>query len=165
MTKPSPPEDPPSGGDYTVPLASEGALCCATVRDFVVIGGLTTDDYSIRWSAIGDPTDWPDPGTDDARSKQSGSQTFPTKWGVVTGIAGNDFYMYVFQVNAITKGTYIGGDQVFSFDTFEEGRGCVRMGMLEQIDDMVVFESDRGRHILENDQIADIGFGIVDDTQ
>ena len=107
----------------------------------------------------------PIPGTDDARTKQAGQQTFPTEFGVVTGIAGNDFYMYVFQTSGITKGTYVGGDVVFSFDTFEEGRGCVRMGMIEQIDDMVVFESSRGRHILENDQIQDIGFGITDDSQ
>lgn len=165
MTKPSPPADPPVGGNYTVPLLTENALCCATVRDFVVIGGLDSDPYAIRWGAIGDPTDFPTPGTDDARAKQSGQQTFPTRFGVVTGVAGNDFYMYVFQTHGITKGTYVGGDVVFSFDTFEEGRGCVRMGMIEQIDDMVVFESDRGRHILENDQIMDIGFGITDDSQ
>lgn len=164
MTKPTAPPDSPTGSDYTVPLTTENALCCATVRDFIVVGGLDSDSYAIRWSAIGDPTDWPVPNTDDARSKQSGQQVFPTKWGVVTGIAGNDFYMYVFQVNAITKGTYVGGDQVFTFDVFEEGRGCVRMGMIEQIDDMVVFESDRGRHILENDQIQDIGYGITDDN-
>ena len=165
MTKHTIPSDPPVGGNYTVPLTAENALCCATVRDFIVIGGLDSDPYSIRWNAIGDPTDWPIPGTDDARTKQAGQQTFPTEFGVVTGIAGNDFYMYVFQTSGITKGTYVGGDVVFSFDTFEEGRGCVRMGMIEQIDDMVVFESSRGRHILENDQIQDIGFGITDDSQ
>lgn len=165
MTKPLPPSDPPVGGAYVVPLTGENALCVAAVRDFIVIGGLDSDPYAIRWNAIGDPTDWPIPATDDARSKQAGSQQFKTEFGVVTGIAGNDFYMYVFQTHAVTKGTYVGGDVVWSFDTFEEGRGVIRMGMLEQIDDMVVFESDRGRHILENSKISDIGFGLVDDTQ
>ena len=163
MTKPLPPQDPPSGGAYSVPI-TEDARCCATVRDFVVIGSLASDSFAIRWCAIGDPTDWPIPATADARAKQAGTQSFPTKHGVVTAIAGNDFYMYVFQVNAITKGTYVGGDTVWSFDIFEEDRGCVRHGMMEQIDDMVIFESRRGRHILQNDQIADIGFGITDDT-
>lgn len=164
MTKPSPPLDPPVGSAYTVPL-TENALCCATVRDFIVIGGLDSDPYAVRWNAIGDPTDWPIPNTDDARTKQAGQQSFPTRFGVVTGVAGNDFYMYVFQTHAISKGTYVGGDVVFSFDTFEEGRGCIRQGLIHTIDDMVVFESDRGRHILLNDQIQDIGFGITDDTQ
>jgi len=56
------------------------------------------------------------------------------------------------------------GDVVFSFDIFEEDRGCIRQGMIETIDDLVVFESDRGRHLLQNDQIVDIGFGKTDDT-
>lgn len=155
--KPSP---SPTGGSYTVPI-TEDALCCATVRDFVVIGGLSSDRYSIRWSAIGDPTDWPIPATDDARSKQSGTQAFPTQYGWVTAIGGNDFYMYVFQERAISKGTYVGGDVVFSFDVFEEDRGCVRQGQMARIDDMYAFVSDKGNHILQNEQILDIGLGII----
>lgn len=163
MTKPNAPSAPPAGSTYTVPI-TEDALCCATVRDFVVIGGLASDPFAIRWCAIGDPADWPIPATDDARSKQAGLQSFPTKHGVVTAIAGNDFFMYIFQTHAISKGTYVGGDTVWSFDIFEEDRGCVRHGMMEQVDDMVIFESTRGRHILQNDQIVDIGFGLTDDS-
>jgi len=159
---PGGPSPPPNGGTYTV--TAEAALVCATFRDFIVIGGLTSDRYAIRWSAIGDPTDWPTPATDDARSKQSGKQSFPTKFGWVTGIAGNDFYMYIFQERSITKGTYVGGDTVISFDIFEEDRGCGRQGRVETIDDLVVFTSDRGRHLLQNDQIVDIGYGILDDS-
>jgi len=162
MTKPTNPSDPPTGSNYTV-IGPDG-LACATVRDFIVVGGLSSDRFAIQWCAIGDPTDWPTPGTDDARSKQAGLQSFPTKFGWVTGIAGNDFYMYVFQTQAITKGTYVGGDVVWSFDIFEEDRGCVRQGMLETIDDLVIFESARGRHLLQNDQIVDIGYGLMDDT-
>jgi len=157
MTKPSP---SPTGGIYTV--VAEAALACATFRDFIVIGGLTSDRYAVRWNAIGDPTDWPTPGTDDARAKQAGLQSFPTRFGWVTGIAGNDFYMYVFQERAISKGTYVGGDVVVSFDTFEEDRGNERQGGIVTVDDKVFFRSDRGFHLLENDQIADIGLGRVD---
>ena len=159
MTKPSP---PPTGGNYTV--AAEAALTCTFFRDFIVIGGITSDRYAIRWSAIGDATDWPIPATDDARSKQAGKQSFSTKFGWVTGLAGNDFYLYVFQERAITRGTYVGGDVVISFDTFEEDRGCKRHGLLEKIDDMVAFQSDRGRHLVQNDKILDIGYAKVDDS-
>lgn len=162
MTKPSP---GPTGSSYTVPsnLTTAGT-CVATVRDFVVLGGLGTDRYTIRWCAIGDPTDWPTPASDDARSKQAGSESFPTRHGWVTAIAGNDFYAYVFQERAITKMTYVGGDVVFSFDTFEEGRGCQRQGEMVQVDDLVFFASDRGFHMLQFDQIQDIGFGKVDNS-
>ena len=166
MTGPSPPRDPPTGGaiEITGMTSLYRARVCATVRDFVVIGCYSGDSFGIRWCAIGDPTDWPVPGTDDARTKQAGEQSFPSRFGPVTGIAGNDFYMYVFQTNAISKGTYVGGDVVFSFDSFEEGRGCVRQGMMEQIDDMVIFQSEFSRHVLMNDEITDIGYGITDDS-
>lgn len=166
-TEPDPPSPPPAGGTYTVIPTTDTSiygLCVATVRDFVVLGGMDTDRYSIRWSAISDPTDWPTPATDDARSKQSGSQAFPTRFGYVTAISSGDFYAYVFQERGITKMTYVGGDVVFSFDTFEEDRGCYRQGRIVQIDDKVFFQSDRGYHVLENDQITDIGYGIVDDS-
>jgi hypothetical protein len=163
MAKITPPSDQPTGGAYT-PIFANAGTCVGTVRDFVVVGGLSSDRYGVQWCAIGDPTDWPTPGTDDARAKQAGSQTFPSKFGWVLGVAGNDFFMYVFQQNAITKGTYVGGDVVFSFDTFEEGRGLRTQGMMAEIDDLILFQSDRGYHALENDQIADIGHGIVDDS-
>ena len=157
----------PSGGlgaTYTVLTAMPAGRCIATIRDFVVVGSLSDNNFKIQWSAIGDGTDWPVPGTDDARSKQAGEQSFNTKFGYVTAITSNDFYGYVFQERAITKMTYVGGDTVFSFDTFEEERGCERTGMLSQIDDMIIFKSSKGRHVLESDQIADIGFGSVDDS-
>lgn len=166
---PDPPSPPPTGGGggYVVIPTTDTSiygLCVARVRDFVVLGGLDTDRYAIRWSAIGDPTDWPTPATDDARTKQSGSQSFPTEYGWVTAVAGNDFYGYVFMERAIAKMTYVGGDVVFTFDIFEEDRGCVRQGRIVQVDDKVFFQSNRGFHMIENDQIADIGYGIVDDS-
>lgn len=164
---PEPPGSGPTGGGYTVLPTTDTAIygnCVARVRDFVVLGGLDTDRYSIRWSDINDPTSWSTPNTDAARAAQAGNQTFPTKYGEVTAIAGNDFYGYVFQERAISKMVYVGGDIVFSFDIFDEDRGCVRQGRMIRIDDKVFFQSNRGYHVLENDQIADIGFGIVDDS-
>lgn len=164
---PTPPSSPPAGGTYSVIPTTDTViygLCIARVRDFAVLGGLSTDRYSIRWSDIATPTSWSTPATDAARAAQAGSQALPTRYGQVTAIAGGDFYGYVFQERAITKMTYVGGDAVFSFDTFEEDRGCIRQGRMVQIDDKVIFQSNRGYHLLENGQIADIGFGIVDDT-
>jgi hypothetical protein len=166
-TEPSPPGGgAASSGVQIIPTPETAiwGICISQVRDFVVIGGMMYDRYSIQWNAIGDPTDWPVPNTDDARSKQSGKQAFPTQFGNVTAISSGDFYAYVFQERAVTKMTYVGGDIVFAFDTFEEDRGCRRQGRMCQIDDKIFFQSDRGYHVLENDQITDIGFGAVDDN-
>lgn len=166
-TPPDPPSPPPEGGSYTVIPTTDTSiygLCIARVRDFVVLGGMDTDRYTIRWSALGDPTDWPTPATDDARSKQSGSQTFPTEFGYVTGIAGDDFHMWIFQERAISKATYVGGDIVFSFEILNEGLGCVRQGRVLEVDERIFFQSNRGFHMMVNGNITNIGLGKVDDS-
>jgi hypothetical protein len=154
--------DAPSGGAFT--SVAEAAVGCATIRDFVFIMPIS-DRYSVRWCDIGDPTTWSTPGTDAARAAQAGSQTFPNKFGAVTGIAGNDFFGYIFQERAIWKASYVGGDVVFTFDAFEEGRGCHKVNRLARVDDKVFFESEYGYHMVENDIVVDIGYGAVDDER
>ncbi|MEM6817207.1 MAG: hypothetical protein AAF578_00315 [Pseudomonadota bacterium] len=152
---------PSQGAPYTA-LAEPIGRVCGLINQFVFVGHLETPDdpFSVQWCAIGDPTNWPTPNTDAARAVQAGTQRFPLEFGFVTAIASNDFFGYIFQQRGITKATYVGGDVVFAFDTFEEERGSV--GPVLQIDDMVFFESERGFHMLQNDQIIDIGFGKVD---
>lgn len=146
------------------------AVSCATINQFVVIaesesGSANDGPFSVRWCAIGDATDWPEPATDDARSKQAGRQQMDPSHGSVTAIAGGDFFGYVFQERAITKMTYIGGDIVFAFDTFEEGRGCWEYNRRASVDDMVFFESETGYHFVQEGQVVDIGIGRVDRTK
>lgn len=164
MSKPSPGSYLYTGSTDT---SMPDATVCGTINQFAVIGlaGISPNDaFSVQWSAIANLSDWPTPATDEARSKQAGKQTLSAKHGKVTGIAGNDFFGYVFQQTAVTKMTYVGGDVVFSFDTFEEKRGCIEYERFQQVDDLVIFQSEFGYHALQNDQIADIGFGIVDDS-
>ncbi len=148
-----------AGGAYTVVTGVTGR-CVGRINRFLVVGA----GYTVRWNAIDDVTDWPTPNTDAARAVQAGQQTMSPEYGWVTAVSGNDFFGYVFQERAITKLTYIGGDIVFAFDTFEEDRGCERTGMMTQIDDLVFFKSDRGYHALQDDQVADIGYGKVDES-
>lgn len=145
-------------------IAGPLGRCVGTINQFVMVGALSTDPYSVQWCAIGNPTNWPTPNTDAARAVQSGTQRFPTQYGYVTEIANGDFFGYVFQERAVTKVTYVGGDVVFTFDTFEEDRGCEQSGKMVQVDDLMFFESDRGFHALQNDQISDIGYGKVEGT-
>ena len=154
----------PSFGGYVTSATTPDGVVCGYARDFAVMS-LASDEYTIQWSDIGDSTSWSTPGSDAARAAQAGQQTLNLKHGFITGIAGNDFFMYVFQQRAITKAVYVGGDVVWSFDTFEEGRGCFEYGRFVQIDDAIFFESEFGYHVLENDQILGIGYEMVDDSQ
>jgi len=153
--------DLPGSGGGTFASAGPASVGCATVRDHVFVLP-SANRYSVRWSAIGDPTDWPVADTNDARTKQSGLQVFPNQHGVVTGVAGNDFFAYIFQERAVWKANYVGGDVVYSFNAFEEGRGCWRLARFERVDDAVFFESEFAYHVVENDVVSDIGFGLVD---
>lgn len=156
-------QEPDFGGDIR-------AVSCATVNQFVVIaesenGSANDGPFSVRWCAIGDATDWPAPATDDARAKQAGRQQMDPTHGEVTAISGGDFFGYVFQERAITKMTYIGGDVVFTFDTFEEGRGCWEYNRRASVDDMVFFESESGYHVVQEGVVSDIGIGRVDESR
>lgn len=148
--------------------SGQPALTCSGAVGQFVVGGLAgkaaNAPFTIQWCAIGDPSDWPTPGTTDARTKQAGSQVLSPRHGRITAIAGGDFFGYVFQERGITKMSYVGGDVVFSFDTFEEGRGCCDYGRITQADDLVFFQSSFGHHMLNADQVVDIGLGRVDKT-
>lgn len=161
------PSSGPANGAYAVLPTTDTViygLCIAQARDFVVLGGLDADRYSVRWSALGDETDWPTPATDDARAKQAGSQTFPTKFGYVTAIAGDDFSMLIFQETAVHRATYVGGDVVWQFETIDESRGCVRQGRMVKAGDLIFFQSKFGYHVARGGEIQDIGYGAVDDS-
>lgn len=156
-----------SGAWTALPNSATG-LVCGRINQFVFVGNEGTvnpiERATVRWCAIGDATDWPIPATDDARSKQAGEQALDPKYGDVTGIAGNDFFGYIFQESAITKVTYVGGDVVFTFDTFEEARGCGYIQRLVAVDDMVFYESRSNRYAVIDGQVTNIGYGLVDDT-
>ena len=154
---------PQYGGSGTFTGVTPNGRSCSTINEFVVIAD-SDNPFDVRWCAIGDPTSWPTPATDAARAVQAGKQTMINEFGIVTGIAGGDFFGYVFQERAVTKQTYVGGDVVFSFDTFEENRGCWEYNRYTNVDDAVFFESEFGYHKLENGIIENIGYGFVNDT-
>lgn len=88
----------------------------ATVRDFVVLGGLFEDELTVHWSGIANPEHWT-PGT-----QSCDTQTFQSG-GPVRGIVGGETG-YVFQASSIHRMTFTpGAETVFQFDEVEGGRG------------------------------------------
>jgi hypothetical protein len=110
----------PVGTDFASVTGAPRSIYIARVRDHIVASELI---YDIRWCAIGDPTDWPTPGTQDARSKQAGSQSLQSEYGYVQRIVGGEKFGLIFQRNAITRMTYVGGAAVYEFDTFTKRHG------------------------------------------
>jgi len=155
-----------NGGTFTT--TALGGLTGEVVgafSQFVLLGATndTDGEFAVRWSAIGDPSDWPTPNTDDARSKQSGIEYLNPASGKVTGIFGNEFYGLVFQERAITKFNYVGGDVVFAVDTYEERRGTLP-GAAVQVEEKVYFCDGYGFYVTDGASVVPIGEGKVDRT-
>ena len=99
--------------------APKGAYC-AVIRDFLFMGYLPSGGaYRVHWSAIGDPTSWPTPGTNAAIQVQSDYQELrQTELGYITGILGGGVGGIdgaVFCTHGIYRVAYVGSPAIFEF--------------------------------------------------
>lgn len=166
--------DVPQG--YTIGAVGDFADLAATgtaprgrqvgvINRFVMLGDIdngTAYPYAVQWPAIDDPTDWPTPGTSDARTKQAGFQYLDSSLGAVTGITNGQFSGLVFQKHGITRAQYIGGDLVFQFNTFEFTRGLWAPRSLIQIGNRSYFIASDGFYVTDGQAVTPIGAGKVD---
>jgi len=107
------------------------ARFAATVRDFVMVGQLETDQSAVQWSGLNDVTSW------QAGIDQSDMQSFPDG-GRVSGLVGGQ-YAIIFQETAIRRGTYVGPDLIFQFDAISTERGCAASGSIASYQQLVFF--------------------------
>lgn len=116
----------------------------------------------IQWCRIDDPTDWPTPNTTDARNKQAGEQFLPSDLGAVTGIFGNDQFGILLQRNGCSRMTYVGGDLVYQFDTYDKSNGAVYPNASVRNGKQVYFISANGFKVTDGVSTAAIGEGKFD---
>lgn len=140
------------------------ATLVARVRDFLVIGNTSNSSWEIKWSAIGDPTNWPTPGSATALATQSGSEILPTEFGLPIQIIGGEKFGLILQEKAITRMTYIGGDVVFSFDTFdkEHGTGYKHTGI--RVGGLFYFIAQSGVYRTDGYRVENISLGRIEDA-
>lgn len=142
----------------------------ATVRDFVALAYIndgTIFPYRIRWSAIGNSTNWPVPGSDAAISVQSDQQDLPGDFGHITGIVGglSGADAVVFQERGLTRMSFdTTGRFFFLFDTIEGGRGTPAPNSIVQVAGVVFYLGEDGFYQFNGVQSVPIGAGKVDRT-
>lgn len=112
--------------------AAPKAKFCCTIRDFLMVGN-TSDSvngavpYRVWWSAIGDPTNWPTPGSLTAISVQSDFQDLvQTDLGHVTGMVGGLLSSAdgaAFCERGIYSINYAGSPDIFSFAVAQGATG------------------------------------------
>ena len=139
------------------------------IGQFVFLGN-TADStngivpYRVQWSAIGAPTDWPIMDTTDASEKQSDDENLNPTYGEIMGIADGEKTGLVFQENAVTRFTYVGGASIFEVETFERSRGLIGPYAYAQIGDITIYLSSGGFCKTDGNEVVPIGIGKVDDV-
>lgn len=109
----------------------------ATVRDFVVLGGLFGDERTIHWSGLANPEHWT-PGV-----QSCDIQTFQDG-GPVRGIIGGETG-YVMQAEKIQRMTFVPGSPgIFQFDEVEGGRGLIAPDSLVRIGNRAYYLASDG---------------------
>src|SRR5690606_4657678 len=116
------------GGAFADLTGADDARHIAIIGQFVFLGD--TNDatnghvpHRVRWSAIGDPTDWPVIGSTDAANKQSDEEFLNSNYGKVQAVTDGSEFGLVFQETAINRFTYVGGSAIFEVKDFEQAVG------------------------------------------
>lgn len=135
----------------------------AQVRDFLMVGNTWdgTDGnipHRIRWSAIGDPTDFTVSATN-----QSDYQDLDASGGKVQKVVGGE-YAAAFQESAIYRITYTGSETIFDFDRVEEKRGTPAPGSVIKYGDLIAFLSDDGFYVFDGNNSAPISHNKISRT-
>lgn len=138
------------------------------IRGFVVVADTNdgTDgavQNRVWWSAFGDPTSWPTPGTAAAAAAQSDFQDIAFGGqinGVVGGVGGRDGA--VFLQNAIVTMTYSGPPTVFAFQDAERGRGTTIPGSIVNAGRFASYVGEDGWYLFDGTSSHAIGAFKVD---
>ncbi len=114
------------------------------INQSVLVGSLTGYPYRVQWGAIGQPTVFPTPLTNDALANQAGQSDLDQDFGEVMFIGGGPQVGVILQRNGVTRATYTGGDVVFNFLPIERKRGLIARGAAVQAGSVTHYISDDG---------------------
>jgi hypothetical protein len=142
----------PPKAKYVTTTANTNQVVLGYIND-----GGTIYPQRVQWSKINDPETWTP-----AIADQSGFQDMPYRNGAVTQVVGGD-YITVFQERAITRGTYVGGDQIYLWDEVVKGIGCAIPSSVVAAGD-IFFISRDGFKRFNGSSVLPIGHDRVDST-
>lgn len=156
------------GGNFADLTGADDARHIGIINQFVFLGDTNEATnghvpHRVRWSAIGDPTDWPVVGSTDASNKQSDEEFLNSNYGKVQAITDGSEFGLVFQETAITRFTYVGGSAIFEVKDFEKAIGLFGPFAYAQIGNDVIFLASNGFYKTNGFQVIPIGTNKVDD--
>lgn len=143
----------------------------AVVKNWVVCANTNDSTYGqqpqrVWWSSLGDPTNWPAPGSTLAIQNQSDYQDISGDHGWAQGIVGNlgTAHGAIFFERAIWRMNYQGYPTIFSFEPAQGARGTPAPGSIVQLGAIVYYLGEDGFYSFDGSTATPIGAGKVDKT-
>ena len=130
------------------------ALHVAVVRNFVVLGNVTSFPNAVQWSGINNSAQWT------VGLNQSDIQKFPNG-GWVQKVVGGE-YGVIIQESQISRMTYVGTPSIFQFDTVEKNRGCVAVNSVVALGNTIFYLAEDGFYMFDGTVSRPIGQGKID---
>ena len=139
------------------------------IGTFVVLGNTFDslngqDETALHWSAVNDPFNWPDPGTEVATAVQSGRQPLAGDGGAIQRVVSGSEVGAVFQERSIWRMDYQGGDVVFGLSRVEPNRGLLIPAIAIPFGRKVFYLGEDGFYLFDYTESVPIGREIIDKT-
>lgn len=128
----------------------------AVVNQFMVAAVNNSVQPRLQWSSIDDPADWPTPGSSTANARQAGEQYMQPVYGDIHAVTNGDEFGLVFQQNAITRMTYVGGSVVWHFDRIVENIGTRFPWGVVQSKNLTYFADKKGFYVTDGYTVTNI---------
>lgn len=143
----------------------------AVIKNWLVTANTSDPTWGVQpqrvwWSGLGDPTNFPAPGSTLAVQNQSDYQDLFGDHGWVQGIVGNlgSAHGAVFCERAIWRMNYQGYPAIFSFEPAQGARGTPAPGSIVQLGSIVYYLGEDGFYMFDGSTATPIGTGKVDKT-
>lgn len=142
----------------------------AAIKDQFLMLAYTSDGtYGVQpqrywWSAVGDATNWPTPGSTAAITVQSSFNDILNGQGVITGLVGGlaGADGVIFQEHSVRKIMYSGAPAFFETIPCANVRGCLAPGSIVQVGTMVFYYGEDGFYSFDGTTATPIGGDKVD---
>jgi len=135
-----------------------------TPKNFCMVGN--TDDpvggfgpQRVWWSASGDATTWPAPGSNAAIQTMSDFNDFYGNFGEITGLVDSlaNADVAIFFRHAVWRGLFVGPPDVFDFFPTENVRGCPAPNSIVPLGAIVWYLGEDGFYNFDGAQSTPIG--------
>lgn len=130
----------------------------AVVRDFVVLGNISTFPQRVQWSAINNSHSWAVSG-----ATQADFQDLAGDGGWVQRVVGGE-YGVIFQERSIWRMSYIGSPVIFQFDLVDRQRGTPAPMSVVSYGNITFYLADDGFYYFNGSASVPIGNGKFDKT-